>query len=424
MVHIPNLRHLRLFSLTACLQSGRKAAEEAYVSQPAVTQAIASLERQFGCSLFARRSTGMYLTSHGEAIRARVDRFIDLLAEVACRVASNVRANGRRPNLSLDRMISSVQLSALAAVVRNRSFATAALELGMAQSSVHRAVRSFEKLAGERLVERAGRGISPTPLGEELAFLVCRALREIELAFCDTDSMRESAICGTLKVGVLPFTGITLVSEALTLASEQYPKAEFSVMDGHYDMLLRALRIGEIDVIVGALSYPPPVTDVAEELLFFDERLVVCRVGHPLSKQQHIDFSEITKFDWVVPRKGTVTRVRFDKLLGPAFGTSSPRMIETGSFSVMRGVLMQSDRLALLSHRGIAYEQVHGELMALPLSFGGASQPIGLTMRRDWRPTPLQASVIGLFRNAHAMEVKITPTVQAYSDALTRHTVA
>jgi LysR family transcriptional regulator of gallate degradation len=394
MVCIPNLRHLRLFSLTARLQSGRKAAEEAHVSQPAVTQAIASLERQFGCTLFHRRSTGMCLTRSGEIVRDRIDRCFDLLAGAARLVTSG--KTGRRPLQPLDRMVSVVQLSTVAAVVRTRSFATAARELNMAQSSVHRAVRSFERLAGEQLVARRGRGIDPTPLGLDLASLSGRALREIEMAFYDVDPVAAGAQA-ILRIGVLPLTGVSIVSGVLAAAGERYPEAELSVVDGSYDTLVGALRIGEIDLIVGALGFPP-AKDLIEELLFVDEKLVVCRVGHPLSKRRRIDVSEIAKFDWVAPRKGTSTRVRFDALLGPAFRAHSPKMIETGSFGVLRELLLQSNRLALLS--GNYPRGRKEELVALPVVFERATQPVGLTMLRDWQPTAFHASVVDMFRSA------------------------
>lgn len=397
MVRIPNLRHLRLFALTARLQSGRKAAELVHVSQPAVTQAIASLERQFGCVLFDRRSTGMYPTLQGKIVQTRVDRCFDLLAQAALKVAT--ADNARRKLRPLDRMVSVVQLSTLSAVVRNRSFVKAAKELGMAQSSVHRAVRSLERLAGQRLIDRIGRGINPTVMGLELAAIAGRALREVELGFGDLEAARDGSR-GTLRIGVLPWTGIPIVSEALTRAGEQYPDASLYVVDGTYDMLLRSLRIDEIDVIVGALGDPPHFNDVCEENLTVDDRMIVCRAGHPLSRRDRIDKSELAGFDWVVPRKGSVTRAHFDAVLGPAFADRTPKMIETASFSVLRGLLLQSDRLALVSLRGIAYERMCGHLTVLPLELCGSARPIGLTMRLDWRPTDFQAAVLKMIRTA------------------------
>ncbi|MBC8024969.1 MAG: LysR family transcriptional regulator, partial [Steroidobacteraceae bacterium] len=81
----PNLRHLQVFRETARLRSVSAAARSAHVSQPAVTQAITSLEKFFGVPLLVRRSTGVSLTQAGEACLHRVERSFaqlrDALAE-------------------------------------------------------------------------------------------------------------------------------------------------------------------------------------------------------------------------------------------------------------------------------------------------------------------------------------------------------
>ena len=60
-----NLRHLR--ALPAIMRHGsiNAAAEEVSLSQPALTQGLAKLERQLGTTLFVRRFDGMAATDAG-----------------------------------------------------------------------------------------------------------------------------------------------------------------------------------------------------------------------------------------------------------------------------------------------------------------------------------------------------------------------
>ncbi|MDE2052759.1 MAG: LysR family transcriptional regulator, partial [Gammaproteobacteria bacterium] len=62
---IPNLRHLSVFCAVARLGSVSAAARTAHLSQPAVTQAVGSLEQDFGSALFVRTVRGMELTEAG-----------------------------------------------------------------------------------------------------------------------------------------------------------------------------------------------------------------------------------------------------------------------------------------------------------------------------------------------------------------------
>ena len=66
-----NLRHLRAFVLVAETGTVRAAAEEAGLSQPAVTQGLARLEQHFGLTLFQRSHSGMRMSEYGAVLRAR-----------------------------------------------------------------------------------------------------------------------------------------------------------------------------------------------------------------------------------------------------------------------------------------------------------------------------------------------------------------
>lgn len=71
--NLPNIRHLRVFVEVSSAGGISQAAERVFLSQPAMTQAIAKLERLLGCRLFERQSNGMYLTEAGEIWEARVN---------------------------------------------------------------------------------------------------------------------------------------------------------------------------------------------------------------------------------------------------------------------------------------------------------------------------------------------------------------
>ena len=60
-----NLELFRVFYTVAKCGSLTKAADELFISQPAVSQAIKQLEQQLGGKLFNRVSRGMELTENG-----------------------------------------------------------------------------------------------------------------------------------------------------------------------------------------------------------------------------------------------------------------------------------------------------------------------------------------------------------------------
>lgn len=71
----------RVFYTVAKCGSLTRAAEELFISQPAVSQAIKQLESQFGITLFNRTHRGMELSVHGKMIFRQVEEALGLLDE-------------------------------------------------------------------------------------------------------------------------------------------------------------------------------------------------------------------------------------------------------------------------------------------------------------------------------------------------------
>ncbi|MDP9072744.1 MAG: LysR family transcriptional regulator, partial [Actinomycetota bacterium] len=66
------LTQLRTFLAVADTASVRAAAERLVVSQPSVSAAVASLEKELGVALVARQGRGLRVTAAGVAFAARV----------------------------------------------------------------------------------------------------------------------------------------------------------------------------------------------------------------------------------------------------------------------------------------------------------------------------------------------------------------
>ena len=82
-----NLDLYRVFYTVAKCGSLTRAAEELYISQPAVSQSIKQLENQLGITLFKRTHRGMELSEHGgKLIFKEVERALELFNEAESRI--------------------------------------------------------------------------------------------------------------------------------------------------------------------------------------------------------------------------------------------------------------------------------------------------------------------------------------------------
>lgn len=71
------LNQIMYFQKVARLENYHQAAEELYISQPSLSRAIASLEKELGVSLFEKKGRGVGLTKAGRMFLEYADRILD-----------------------------------------------------------------------------------------------------------------------------------------------------------------------------------------------------------------------------------------------------------------------------------------------------------------------------------------------------------
>ncbi|WP_029131680.1 LysR family transcriptional regulator [Sedimenticola selenatireducens] len=393
---IPNIRHLRVFMEVAENKSISKASEKVFLSQPAITQAIAKLEKMLDTSLFQRRSDGMYVTESGRVFVERVRRSMEMITEG---VKNAIRLGGGKGQvLQLVNMLKTTQLRALIAVSEAHNFSVAGRNLGISQSALHRAARELEDLLKVVLFEKTSTGISTSKAARALSKACKLAFAEIRQGRDEVNSIHNREI-GELVIGSMPLARTSLLPKAIIALSHQFPDFRIRVNDGPYDDLLYHLRHGDIDLLVGALRFPPPSDDVIQEELFSSPVAIIGRSCHPLCSEQTVDIHMLAKYPWVVPRRGTPTRSIFESAFTEAGMAVPSRLVECSSQILVRSLLLDSDRLTIISAHQVQHELSLGILETIPYDVAHSSRPIGLTFRRSWKPTKTQHSLIQLLRN-------------------------
>jgi DNA-binding transcriptional LysR family regulator len=403
-----NLRHLHTFREVARLGSVSAAARSVHISQPAVTQAIAGLERYFGSPLLLRRSTGVSLTRAGEICLVRVERSMRQLREA---VSEATRGAGAE-RADVERLVRSRQLDALGAVVEHGNFSIAARARQVSQPSIHRSARELERLLGIPLFEKTSFGITPTREAEELARRTRLAFAEIEQARAEVHAL-SGGESGRTVIAALPLARSYLLPAALLEFTQEHPRHGVAIIEGTYEHLLAGLRSGESDLVIGALRDPAPTADVLQEHLFDDPLAIIVRARHPLAaRRTRVTAAALGKFQWIAPRAGSPLRVHFNALLASTGLELPSPPLECNSLAAARAFLLESDRIMLLSAHQIHYEMQAGLLVALPHPAGNVVRPIGLTLRRNWHPTSTQQRLLEILRRSaraaaasHAMKM-------------------
>lgn len=400
-----SFRQLKLFESIGRLKSVRRASEECALSQPAVTQALAKLEQQVGARLVDRRARGSYLNAQGEMFYIRVDRFFQQAEQALTELGV---PGGPSAVEVVAKRLSRSQMRALIAIVETGSFAGGAEALGLSHASLQRAARDLEGNLHKTIFYRTAAGAMVTPAGLELGRKMKLAGQEIELGIRELDA--DSGASSTqIVVGAMPFGGSVLLASALDEFLRSYPNTDIRIVSENAAEMLRRLRMGDADLVIGLLP-EAPMDDLVSQAFAPTPYSIVGRRGHPLMSKGRVTAEDLLLYDWVAGNEGSSRRACFDNLFE---GRSGPHpSILTCAIPVIRNLLARSDRLTLMT----SYELMHEDEKLSAVLFGPVLPvpQIGVTMRTNWKPTDLHAAFIAIVRR-HMASATLRPNLREVS---------
>lgn len=378
-------RHLRAFHAVCREGSVSAAALSLRRAQSAVTRAVLQLEAALGVPLFERSIRGMLPTDYGQQLRMRVQRAYDHLDQ-ARQALNPLRQRERQAEIYTLHMTER-RLRAIVEVARRQHVGAAARALQLSQPAVSQVLIEVEASVGVPLFERGARGLRPTPAGETLARQLQLALNELRIAVDDIAAM-QGLKQGEVRVGTLSLGRTHLLPAAVTHVLADYPALRIATMEGEFSVLAAALRAGEIDFILGALRPPEQCQGLLREPYLDDTMSIIVRAGHPLSRCQHLNVSELMSASWVLPQADTPTRSLFEAALA-ARGLQAPQVaLVTAELSLTREILLESDMLTAASPHQFQREMKAGMLVQLPVELPETKRQIGILRRADDRPSP------------------------------------
>ena len=140
----------------------------------------------------------------------------------------------------------------LVEIDRQGSLSAAAQAIGIGQPSASQHLRQLESAAGQRLVERNGRGSRLTDAGKILAAHAAQALTSLGTAEEELAQL-AGLQTGTIHLGASTAPGVYLLPDTLGCFRRDYPGVDVEVDIGPSAQILRRLLAGSVQLaLVGA----------------------------------------------------------------------------------------------------------------------------------------------------------------------------
>lgn len=275
-------------------------------------------------------------------------------------------------------------LHLIAELAETGQLGLAALRLGMAQPAASRLLAEMERIAGQELCLRTGRGMVLTPAGEALAQRAARVRLEMR------DAARELAELGhggtgQVRIGAVTAPALEIVLPVLRAFRLTHPGVTVDVAVSPSETLCEQLMAGHIDFALGRLPASGPQRELLAMQEIGDEPVtLLVRRDHALLSGPAPDPARLLEFDWVIPGGdsplGRAVLARLDQLGLPA----PARRLSTASFLLTLALIQQSNAIAPLA-RAVADQFARGPdapYAEVPVDLGIVVAPYGLLTRQ------------------------------------------
>lgn len=170
-------------------------------------------------------------------------------------------------------MITLRQLRYFTALAQHGHFGRAADASAISQPALSLQMKELEENLGAPLVERGGRRIRLTPLGEDFALRAKAILRAVD-DLSDLARASGQVLSGRLRIGMIPTVAPYLLPAVMARLARELPGVDLRPREAVTHKLIEDLAEARLDAAVVALPVSEP--DLQEYPLF-DEEFVLVR---------------------------------------------------------------------------------------------------------------------------------------------------
>lgn len=247
---------------------------------------------------------------------------------------------------------------------------------GITQPALSRTLAELETLLGQPLFLRQGRRLVLTEGGALFRRHATASLQSLEAGAA---ALRPRA-GGTLRVGVLPTVASWFFPRVALRFREIRPEMVLAVETGPHSHLMRQLREGGIDLMIGRLPEARDMAGLSFEHLYEEDIVLAARQDHPLLDLPPAE--ALARSPLILPPVTAIIRRPVDDYLASVGLPNLRPAVETVSLAIGRAICRGSDALWFISRGVIAEELERGEMALLPVKARFLAGAVGTTRRQ------------------------------------------
>lgn len=283
------------------------------------------------------------------------------------------------------------KLEVFCKIVELKSFTKAAEAVRLSQPTVSDHIRNLEEELGQKLVDRLGREVVPTPVGRLLYGYATKILR-LRQESIQAITEFNGNLSGNTFIGASSIPGTYILPKLISSFRVQFPEIKTVVHINGSQVIAKKVLEGEYDLgLVGAIWNEKGLEWTA---LFQDTLSLVAHPGNSLNKGQPLTVRDLFSQPFILREPGSGTRKVIAHILETCGykETDLQDVALLGSNEAVKEGVKAGIGISMLSRRSVAEDVHRGILVALPLEDISGQRPFYLVRRKNRALSPVAAA--------------------------------
>ncbi|HEU5323196.1 MAG TPA: selenium metabolism-associated LysR family transcriptional regulator [Methylomirabilota bacterium] len=285
------------------------------------------------------------------------------------------------------------RLEIFAKVAELGSFSRAAEALFLTQPTVSEHIRALEEEVGLQLLDRLGRGTTPTRAGQLLLGYARRMLALAREAQQAIDQF-QGRMSGELVVGGSTIPGEYVLPELVGAFKTKYPDISIALLVSDSHQINEWVDEGRVEV--GVVGARPTQRALEARPLMADELVIVLPAGHAWAGRRTVTLEELRGEHVIVRERGSGTRETLERALAEqGLDLSALRVAgEMGSTQAIKQAVRAGVGISLVSRRAVTDECRTGLLAYATVEGLRMTREFYLVTHRDRARSPVAQAFV------------------------------
>jgi len=259
----------------------------------------------------------------------------------------------------------------------------------VSQPAVSIALRKLEDELGVPLLEAHGRRARLTRAGE-IVLDYARRFGRLEGELIREIADLEGLVRGRIAIGTIDAASAYVLPHVFSRFHERYPGIDIALEVMATSPLMRDLRAGRLDLVVGTLPVEKGA-DIEVFPIYTERLLLVAHPAHPLARRRAIEPAAIAEHAFISFHEGANTRRLIEEALA-ARGVTPRVTMTTDSPEAIRNLAAAGLGMAILPERVVRDDIKRGLLVELAIRGLAFERTLGLIIPvRAYLPAGVRA---------------------------------